>query len=302
MPSDAQILRLLRDLQDGLDHDLSLDALAARTRSSPFHFHRAFRAFTGETPKQYTLRLRLERAAGRLLTTTESIRATAAGAGFANPEVFTRAFRRRFKCSPAVYRARGTHTLPASARRRHAAVTTHVGPCVGLFHHLHSHQRRYAMPLLSIGRRVIDAQPTLSVTRSAARHELAKAIAEGVGTVYAYAQQTGSALAGHPYVRYLSVGPGLLRIEVGFHVAGPVASAADVEGGQLPAGHVVVAVHGGLYEQLPETYAAAAERWMAENNLRPAGAPWEKYVTDPAEHPDPKEWRTEIFWPTTEQG
>ncbi len=36
---------------------------------------------------------------------------------------------------------------------------------------------------------------------------------------------------------------------------------------------------------------------MEENGLRPAGAPWEWYVTDPAEHPDPADWRTEIYWP-----
>jgi len=28
-----------------------------------------------------------------------------------------------------------------------------------------------------------------------------------------------------------------------------------------------------------------------------AGAPWESYVTDPADYPDPADWKTEIFWP-----
>ena len=50
-------------IRGDLDDDESLDALAARAGWSRFHFHRAFRAVTGETPKRYTLRLRLERAA-----------------------------------------------------------------------------------------------------------------------------------------------------------------------------------------------------------------------------------------------
>jgi AraC family transcriptional regulator len=30
-----------------------------------------------------------------------------------------------------------------------------------------------------------------------------------------------------------------------------------------------------------------------------AGAPWETYLTDPAEVPDPAEWRTEVVYPAT---
>ena len=84
MPSERDILQLLRDIQGRLDGDVSLTAIAARAGWSPFHFHRAFRRVTGETPKQYTQRLRLEHAATRLVTGAEatSVAATsAAGTG-----------------------------------------------------------------------------------------------------------------------------------------------------------------------------------------------------------------------------
>jgi AraC family transcriptional regulator len=129
-----------------------------------------------------------------------------------------------------------------------------------------------------------------------ARHELAQTIGEGIGKVYSYAQQAGIALGGHPFTRYLSVGPGLLTIDVGFRLSTAAPGAEDVEAGELRGGPAVVAMHGGPYDRLTETYAAA-ERWMEENNLRPADAPWEWYVTDPTEHPDPADWRTEVFWP-----
>jgi hypothetical protein len=34
--------------------------------------------------------------------------------------------------------------------------------------------------------------------------------------------------------------------------------------------------------------------------LQPGGAPWESYVTDPADFPNPDDWRTEIYWPLSD--
>jgi AraC-like DNA-binding protein len=53
--------------QAHLDGDLSLGALSGQAQISPFHFHRVFRGAVGETVKQYCQRLRLERAAHRLV-------------------------------------------------------------------------------------------------------------------------------------------------------------------------------------------------------------------------------------------
>jgi effector-binding domain-containing protein len=52
----------------------------------------------------------------------------------------------------------------------------------------------------------------------------------------------------------------------------------------------------GAYDSLPNAYAAL-EVWIEEHGFAASGAPWESYVTDPAEHPDPQNWRTDIFWP-----
>ena len=296
MPSERDILSLLNRVSDRLDGDLSLDVLAAEAGWSRFHFHRAFRTVTGETPKQYTLRLRIERAAALLLTTPDSIVTIATGVGFASHEVFTRAFRRQYGCTPAAYRARGRQQLPPGARLTHAEASAASGPCIGLFHLPTDRPRRHQMPTLSIERRQITAQPVLFVRLETARHEMPQAIAQGVGKVFVHAQQSGIALAGHPFTRYTSMGPGLISIEVGFRVAASAHGNGEVQSGELPGGPAAVAVHGGPYDQLHETYAAT-ERWMAQHAARPAAAPWEYYVTDPAEHPDPADWRTEVFWP-----
>ncbi len=94
--------------QARLDEDLSLATLAAEAGLSPHHFHRMFRGLTGETPKQYCQRLRLERAAYRLLVFGgKSIFDVALDCGYVNHETFTRAFGKRFGVSPREYRASG---------------------------------------------------------------------------------------------------------------------------------------------------------------------------------------------------
>src|SRR5215470_4720408 len=119
MPSRA-LLRLLRDIGACVDTGPSLTTLASRAGASPFQLHRAFRALVGESPKQFTLRLRLERAATRLANRDASVLEVALSAGFNNHEVFTRAFRRHFGMSPSDYRASALRDALPVVRDRHA--------------------------------------------------------------------------------------------------------------------------------------------------------------------------------------
>src|ERR1700689_3098923 len=104
-----------------LDEDVSLAALAGQAGLSAFHLHRVFSAAAGETPKQFTLRLRLARAAAMLLTTGDSVLDVALDCGFQTHEAFCRAFRRRFRMTPSAYRSRGLAGGDTSAANRHAA-------------------------------------------------------------------------------------------------------------------------------------------------------------------------------------
>ena len=85
---------------------LSLPEIAREACLSPFHFHRSFRAFFGETPHAYLSRLRLDRAAERLRRTDRSITDIALDVGFDSPSNFSRAFKYRFHGSPQEYRRR----------------------------------------------------------------------------------------------------------------------------------------------------------------------------------------------------
>jgi len=297
MPSTRDLLRIVREIRDRHAAGSTLEQLAARAGWSPFHLHRAFRAMVRQTPKQYALRLQLERAAARLAASDESVLDIALAVGFQSHEVFTRAFRRHFGLTPARYRASALAGASAETRHRHVSLVHSSGPCFGLYHlPMTSSRRRSSMPTLSIERRNITAQHILFVRLRVARHELSSAIGEGLGKAFPYTQRAGLAIAGRPFTRYLSTGPGLYNIEVGIPVATPASGEGDVVAGSLYGGPVAVAMHGGQYDQLTETYAAL-ERWIESNGFRIGGAPWESYLTDPADLPDPAEWRTEVYWP-----
>jgi transcriptional regulator GlxA family with amidase domain len=100
--------RGLRDLQswiaDHLAADLSVPALARRSRMSPRNFARAFRREIGLTPAAYVEAQRVEGARRLLETADLSVAEVASACGFARVETMHRAFRRGVRVSPGQYR------------------------------------------------------------------------------------------------------------------------------------------------------------------------------------------------------
>ena len=73
---------------------------------SPCHFKRVFKEYTGQTPHQYLMEIRLEKAKELLRTKDNSIEDTARLCGFVNSGHFAVAFKRSTKMSPSEYRKR----------------------------------------------------------------------------------------------------------------------------------------------------------------------------------------------------
>jgi AraC family transcriptional regulator len=281
-----------------LDEDVSLAALAEQAGLSTFHLHRVFSGAAGETPKQYTLRLRLGRSAVMLLTGEESVLDIALSCGFQSHEAFCRAFRRRFGLTPSAYREGGfASNMVQSQTRKHAEIVRTIGPCIGLFHISENRRTTENEMAYSISKKELAAQPVLIVRRRVKRSEIAATIGEVLPHIFIYAQQNGIALAGLPFTRYVEMGPGLITMEPGMRVVSPGgASHGEVIADTLPGGPAATTIHAGPYDNLPEAYAAI-EQWMEAEGLVAAGAPWESYLNDPSDFPDPKDWKTEVFWP-----
>ena len=155
----------------------------------------------------------------------------------------------------------------------------------------------------TIAKTMLDPQPALVIHRKVLRSEIARTIGEGLSKIVKLAQQNGIALTGRPFMRCLEAGPDTLTVEPGMRVltqpAATLTGAGDVLWITLPGGEAATTVHTGKYDDLPKVYAAM-EQWMRAEGLKTAGAPWEVYVTDPGENPDPASWRTEVYWPVAE--
>jgi len=87
-----------------------------------------------------------------------------------------------------------------------------------------------------------------------------------------------------------------MDIEVGWPTPAPFTSDNEVQAGTLPGGSLAVASYEGPYDGVGPAYEAI-QAWCAEHGHEIAGPPWESYVTDPNEEPDPAKWRTDIHFP-----
>ena len=103
---DGSFNALHQWIQDHLDEDLRIDALAARAGMSPRTFARLYVQRTGRTPAKTVEALRLEAARHALQETRLSVKDIAVQCGFLEEDRMLRCFRRRLGVSPQEYRRR----------------------------------------------------------------------------------------------------------------------------------------------------------------------------------------------------
>ena len=104
-PPARHLLRA-KDLIDARYRDpLDVPELARAAHLSPAHFSREFRKAFGETPHQYLLTRRLERAAALLRNTDYTVSEVCFTVGLQSVGSFTSSFGRAYGCSPTAYRA-----------------------------------------------------------------------------------------------------------------------------------------------------------------------------------------------------
>lgn len=101
---DPRIQEIVDLLRADLRQDFSLGELAERVDLSPSRFGELFKTETGLSPKQYSFRLKLDRAQHLLLTTDLTIKAIMEEVGFQHKREFARQFKRVFDMSASRYR------------------------------------------------------------------------------------------------------------------------------------------------------------------------------------------------------
>ncbi|MDY0109375.1 MAG: AraC family transcriptional regulator [Candidatus Krumholzibacteria bacterium] len=272
--------RVLDYIRRHLDQPLTLGRLAEVACFSPFHFHRIFAAYVGETVGEHVMRLRLELAAHRLTHTDRAVTAIALTAGYETPSAFTRAFGRHFGVSPSVFQ-KERRSFPRS-ESPFLPVTTNTQESV-----MKPDIRTREATTVIYARRIGDYNQSAQAAWSA---------------VCGYAGPRG--LIG-PQAEFIgcshddpSITPAeKLRYDACVTVRGPVKPEGDIGVQQLEAGRYAVFLHEGPYHRLAATYAAIYRQWLPQSGvaLRDAIC-FEKYLNSP-DQAKPDDLRTEIWIP-----
>lgn len=101
----SRINRTFDYIEANLEKPFTLEELASVANFSKFHFNRIFQGMVGETPFQFVLRVRLEKAASLLRSNgVESVTEIAMKCGFSDISIFSRNFKTYFKKTATQYR------------------------------------------------------------------------------------------------------------------------------------------------------------------------------------------------------
>ncbi|MCM8734860.1 AraC family transcriptional regulator [Azospirillum sp. A1-3] len=269
-----RIERVVAFIAAHLDEPLDLDRLAEVACFSPYHFHRVYRAITGETAAETLRRLRLHRAAGDLVRDSIAMPAIARRAGYGSVEAFTRAFGQSYGVTPAAYRKRGRLNPPVP--------TTHRTE-----DSMHEVEIRDLPAYRIVG--LPHTGPYMTIGTSFDR-------------LFAWTSKQGLTGPGtRSFAIYYddpeSVKPEELRSFAGLMLDRDVVEDGTVRVVEIPGGRHAVVRHKGPYAELGAVYRWLYGEWLPNSGHAPGNAPcYEEYLNNPRALP-PAEWLTEICVP-----
>jgi AraC family transcriptional regulator len=272
--------RVLLYIQEHIEEPLTLDVLAAVACFSPFHFHRIFAAYAGETVSSYVRRIRLERAAQALCHTDRPVTDIALSAGYETPGSFTKAFARYFNESP-------THF-----RKSRSAYLVQQQKIIIIQQDM---KGDYMKPEI----RQQDRQRVLYV-REIGRYD--QAAGRAWEKLCAFAGPRGLLTGAADFIGIGHDDPTItpedkLRYDACITVADEMQPEGEVGVQTIPGGRFAVFMHKGPYNNLLATYQQAYGQWLPASGEKLREAPcFEKYLNDCHQTP-PEELMTEIWVP-----
>jgi len=98
------INKAIQIMEENYSSNISINDICNLIYLSPCHFKRVFKDCTGQTPYQYLMRIRLEKAKEILREKNDSIEEVAKQCGFVNSGHFSTVFKRSMGMSPSEYR------------------------------------------------------------------------------------------------------------------------------------------------------------------------------------------------------
>lgn len=96
-------------MRDNLSKNVEICDVAAHVHISKYHFSRVFAQVTGDSPKRYLVKLRIEKAKHLLTTTSMTLIQIGEAVGYFGRSAFGDMFNREVGCRPSAYRSRRQH-------------------------------------------------------------------------------------------------------------------------------------------------------------------------------------------------
>jgi AraC family transcriptional regulator len=276
-----RINRVIFHVERHLDRAITLREVAKVASFSPFHFHRIFTAFTGETLADFIRRLRLERAAQKLQHLDAPITDIALGAGYETPSAFSRAFRAHFGVNPTIYR---------DENQSNGGYKTRLLD-------LNSNPKEESVMKPEI--RNIDPLKVLFARRTG---PYSQAAGEAFGVLFQFASPRG--LIG-PMARLIGISlddptvtsEAQLRYDACLTIDREVESEGDIGVKTIAGGTYAVFAHQGPYTLFNNTYEQIFKGWLPHSSARLRDEPcFEVYLNGPS-RATPEDLRTEIWLP-----
>ncbi len=98
------IIKACTILNDNLSRDISLEEISRRVEISPFYFSKLFKEETGENFIEYVTMARVQKAKDLLRDHSRSIKEISADSGYADPNYFSKLFKKIVGLTPTEYR------------------------------------------------------------------------------------------------------------------------------------------------------------------------------------------------------
>lgn len=280
--------RVLEYVDQHLDQPLDLETLAEVAHFSPFHFHRLFSAWMGETLGDYLRRRRIELAAMRLVVQPRvPVLQVALAVGFGSAEAFARAFKTRFGYSPTLWRAQQAGQRRPNSNPDQVNRKLDQAPAAVLSNHGTSFN-----PVMEVTMNVklIDRQP---VTVAYLRHlgpYGAPILQFWQDTVYPWLAT--SDLLGQPRYGISHDDPGVttpdkLRYDAGVEVTPQFVPSGKAFKTTLPGGKYAVLDFKGSVAEVGAAWTALLRDWLPSSGLQLDARPCFEYYPQDAGY-DPK--------------
>lgn len=102
----ALMEQAVRYIDENFSSRIHLAEIASAANLSPTYFHKLFKAYTGKTPNDYLLDMRLSKAKEMLTGTTKSVEEIAFSCGFTSQSYFNAFFKKKTGITPLSFRKR----------------------------------------------------------------------------------------------------------------------------------------------------------------------------------------------------